>query len=132
MPQLELEEAVVIFRILNAIMAALFGFAVAVQYNDPDPVRWMLIYGAAGAVCIVAAVRGRVPLRAPLLVGVIALAWAVYWMTDVRDPATYSHMFDSWEMKSIPVEEARESSGLLIVFAWMVVLTVYGRVLRRR
>ena len=25
-------------------MAVLFLFAVAVQYNDPDPLRWMVIY----------------------------------------------------------------------------------------
>ena len=43
----------------------------------------------------------------------------------------YSHMFDAWEMKSVPVEEAREATGLLIVAAWMAVLVV-GAASRRQ
>ena len=38
---------------------------------------------------------------------------------------TYAHMFDHWEMRSISVEEARETSGLFIVAAWMAVLAVH-------
>ena len=116
------------FRTLNAMMAALFVFAVVVQYNDPDPVPWMAIYSAAAGLCAVAALRGRVPPIAPAIVGAVALAWALDWASGVRSLATYGHMFDSWEMKSQPIEEAREASGLLIVAGWMAILLgVYTR-----
>lgn len=106
-------------------MAALFALAVAVQYNDPDPVRWMAIYGAACAVTITAAVRGAALLAASATVGVTALAWAVYWAsTSQTSLGTYAHMFGAWEMKNEPIEIAREASGLLIVAVWMAVLTV--------
>jgi hypothetical protein len=59
-------------------------------------------------------------------VGVIALIWGVYWSTGVPGAATYAHMFDHWEMQSLPVVEARETSGLFIVAAWMAVLAVHG------
>src|SRR5262245_59979600 len=103
-------------------MAALFLLAIVVQYNDPDPLRWMLMYAAAFVMSLLALVRGSAPMAPALALGVIALVWVLYWATNVTTLATYGHMFDSWEMKSVPVEEARETSGLLIVVAWMVVL----------
>ena len=112
------------FRALNWVMGALFLLAVAVQYNDPDPVIWMLIYGAAFAVCVAQAARGSVPRAAPLIVMVIALAWSVEIMLGGPAANAYAHMFDAWEMKTASVEEARESTGLLIVAAWMLVVAL--------
>ena len=116
-----------VVRGLNRAMCALFLLAVVVQYNDPDPVRWVAIYGAALAVCLVVALRGRVPIAAPLLVMAIAVAWGVITMADVPSAESYTHMFDAWEMKSISIEQAREASGLLIVAAWMLVIAVAQR-----
>lgn len=119
------------FRVVNGLMAALFLFAVVVQYNDPDPAAWMLIYGAACAAATLAAVRGVSPFALSALAGLIALAWAGFLAAGgARSLDLYAHMFDAWEMKSVPVEEARETSGLLIVSAWMAVLAVHA--LRRR
>jgi Transmembrane family 220, helix len=36
-----------VYRVINWVMAVLFLFAAVVQYNDPDPVRWMAMYLAA-------------------------------------------------------------------------------------
>src|SRR5688500_1128503 len=95
------------FRIVNGVMAALFAFGAVVQYNDPDPLPWMLVYTAALSVCLGAAVRGKVPVWAALGVGVIALVWGLVWSRSAP-LSTYFHMFDYWEMKSVPAEEARE------------------------
>jgi hypothetical protein len=111
----------VVFRALNGVMAALFALAVLVQYNDPDPVRWMAIYGTACVVSMIVAGRGSAPLAVSSIVGVIALVWAV--MSAPKSLDLYAHMFDSWEMKLLSVEEARETSGLLIVAVWMAVIT---------
>ena len=115
-----------VFRIVNGIMALLFALSVAVQFNDPDPVRWMAIYGAALAVTLTVVIRGSVPLIAPGLVGAVALAWAVYWAASSGvPPELYRRMFDAWEMKNEAVEEAREASGLLIVAVWMAVVAIW-------
>ena len=45
-------------------MAAMFAAAALLQYNDPDPVRWVLVYGAAAVLSGVAAWRGAVPFPA--------------------------------------------------------------------
>jgi hypothetical protein len=114
------------FRVINWAMAALFLFAALLQYNDPDPVRWMVIYSAAMVITAYAAVRGSVPMFAPLLVAAVALIWGVEWSMDVPGLGTYTHMFDAWEMKNAAVEEARETGGLLIVTGWMLMLAVHG------
>ena len=36
--------------ITNYVMLAVFILCIAVQYNDPDPGIWMLIYGLAAIV----------------------------------------------------------------------------------
>ena len=116
------------FRIVNTAMALLFAGAVAVQYNDPDPARWMALYGAAFLVTLMAAGRRGAPRAVAATVGAVALAWGVYWaVTSGAPPALYEHMFDAWEMKNSAVEEAREASGLLIVAAWMTVIAASSR-----
>jgi tetrahydromethanopterin S-methyltransferase subunit E len=115
----------VVFRLLSGVMAALFAVAVAVQYNDPDPIRWSLLYGAACAVSIAAIRSTKSPRIAALAVGAVALVWGGYWaVTSSAGLALYQRMFDSWEMKSTPIEEAREASGLLIVAGWMAVIAI--------
>jgi hypothetical protein len=116
----------VTFGHLSYFMAALFGFAVAVQYNDPDPLVWMLLYGAASALSLYVARRGTIPLVAVLALGGLALVWGLALAAGVPDFDVYRHMFDAWEMKSAPIEEAREASGLFIVAAWMAVLGIHG------
>ena len=115
-----------IFRGVNWLMCALFLLSVVVQWNDPDPVRWMSIYGAAFAVCLAIGLRTRVPAMAPLLVAAVALAWAIAIIDGGRTTG-YSQMFDAWEMKSVNVELAREATGLLIAGGWMLVIAVAQR-----
>jgi hypothetical protein len=116
-----------LFRIVNGVMAALFAVAVAVQYNDPDPIRWMAIYGAACAIAVLTARRRRAPLVAAVSVGAVALAWGLYWaISSGTALSLYEHMFDAWEMKNTAVEEAREASGLFIVAGWMAIVAVHA------
>lgn len=108
---------------MNGVMAAAFLFSVVVQYNDPDPVRWMAIYGAALVVCVLAITnRGRWPLAAGI--GLVALAWALALAPDVIGKVRFSELFEAFEMKDERVEVAREMGGLLIVAFWMLVSAI--------
>ena len=118
------------FRAVSALMTALLAVAVAVQYNDPDPVQWMAIYGAACALSAVAVVRGRAPWAWAAAVGLVALVWGIVAAQGAYGRSHLIEMFQSWEMKSPGVEEAREASGLLIVAAWMAVLAIQARIRR--
>ena len=103
-------------------MAVLLAAAAAVNLNDPDPVRWVAIYGAACIVSMLVALAASVPPSVPGIVGAIGLVWAVIWSRRVKSFDLYSRMFDEWQMKSVAIEEARETCGLLIVALWMIAI----------
>ena len=103
-------------------MAILFLFCVGVQYNDPDPVRWMTIYGLAMAACLLF-VSGRLRWPFPAAVGVAALFWAASVVPHLMGKnIPMNEVFGTMRMISEPVEEAREMGGLLVVVFWMLIL----------
>jgi Transmembrane family 220, helix len=114
-------------RFLDLTMALLFAFAAAVQFNDPDPMRWIAIYGAACALSLVVFFRRHVSASAAVAVFIIAMGWAALIACGGPAPSEYGQMFAAWEMKSPSVEQAREASGLLIVAVWMMVLFLRTR-----
>jgi Transmembrane family 220, helix len=116
-----------LFRGLNWLMCALFLLAVLVQWNDPDPARWVGMYSAAFLVCLTASAGWRMPSLAPLLVLAIAVVWGLSIVGTGPAVSAYAHIFDAWQMSSTPVEEAREGAGLLIVAMWMLVVAVTRR-----
>jgi len=116
-------------RLAHAVMALLFFFGAAVQWNDPDPARWMAIYLGAAIACLLTALgRGHWALAA--LVGAVALAWAATLAPAVLGKVEPTELVDAWEMKDARVEVGREMYGLLIIAAWMGLTVVTER--RRR
>ncbi len=116
-------------KILNYVMAAAFLFSVIVQYNDPDPALWMLIYGLAGAACVMA-ISGRLNWVFAAALGIVALAWALKIGAGVFRNVAFVELFEAFEMKDERVEVAREACGLLIVAFWMAALVFQS--LRRK
>jgi hypothetical protein len=107
-----------VWRISNWVMLALFAFSVAVQYNDPDPLKWMAIYGLASVACFLEA-RDQGSLALPAVLGAVTLIWAVLLLPDVIGHVRIGDLFEEWEMQNQLVEIAREAGGLLIVAVWM-------------
>ena len=105
---------------LNVLFSAMFLFSVAVQFNDPDPVRWMAMYGFATLACILELARNR-RWSLPAGIGLIAVSWAASTGQNVHG-VRISELFAEFEMKNEMVEQAREVGGLLIVALWMFVL----------
>jgi len=115
-----------VIRVMNVLMGCLFLLALVLQYNDPDPLRWMAIYGAAAVVCLLA-LRRRLRRWMPLVVGVVALAWAATLAPGVVGRVSPRDLFREIPMGSTAIEEGREMGGLLIVAAWMLVLLISAR-----
>lgn len=104
-------------------MFLVFGFSAAVQVNDPDPLRWIVIYLLAGAACVLSFTR-RVRVWFPALVAVIALAWSATLVPRVWGRVPFGDMFGAFEMRDLGVEESREMYGLGIVAVWMAVVAI--------
>lgn len=109
-------QGVRIYRFGLALMAAVYVLSAAVQYNDPDPFAWVVIYLAAAGVSMAA--LAAIPVwRVAASVAVAALVWATTLLPAVAR-ASLPALFESWEMMSADVEEGREVGGLLLVAGW--------------
>lgn len=117
-------------RVANYVMAALFVVCVAIQHNDPDPARWMVLYACAAVACL-QMFRWAHDWIVPLAVGLAATGWAVYMTPGTSREASFGDLFRSMDTPG-GAELARELGGLVIVVAWMAALVVVAARRRRR
>jgi hypothetical protein len=117
-------------RILTlGLLAGYFLFAAALQYNDPDPLHWILLYAGSALLCF-AALQGR---------NYHALAWFVCGMAAIEMAIT-TDGFLQWlrlggenilatQMSAAKpyIELTREFFGSLISLTVAVVLLVLRR-----
>jgi membrane-bound ClpP family serine protease len=111
---------------LKKYLALLFGLVflsfVIVQYNDPDPLTWMVIYGIASVSCFLAA-YDKLPHAFLYTIIVLFIAGGIYmWPLKFEGVS-----IGDGDIKNI--EEARESLGLFLgsfVFFSFVMLDKYN------
>lgn len=108
----------------TVILLLAYILGAMVQYNDPDPLFWIVIYSAASACCVIY-LSGRSVARPALIIAVAGIAWALFLVPRVLGETSLSEIFASISMQTRAVEEAREIGGLLLISAWMLVLWRY-------
>lgn len=104
------------FTILGWVFGALFVVSALVQYNDPDPWIWIIIYGLAALVSFGFAL-GRISFGVLLSLGIVALLGFIY---------SFPEEFEGFEIGGGDIrniEEGRESFGLLII---SIIMFVYA------
>lgn len=110
------------FRMANRIMALLFLTSAALQFNDPDPWRWIAIYGAAGFACIaVERSAGTWPIAAG--VGLAAIVWAVR-LSPILPDVQPSDLVKTMHADTPTIELGREFLGLSVLAVWLVTITI--------
>ncbi len=111
-------------------LAVIFLLFAAVQYNDPDPMIWIVIYGYMAGVCMLAAfnyIRRELLLAA----GAIYLIYALFltpafitWLTSDDRAA----LFDEFAKMQFPyIEETREFLGLVICLSALLTIFLHQR-----
>jgi hypothetical protein len=110
-------------KIVNLVLAVMFlGFAF-LQINDPDPLLWILIYGAMAVVCVMAAFNRYYKIWMIALV-VFYLGYSVILIPGVKEwlaQEDRSALFDDVaKMEHLYIEEAREFLGLMICVAVLI------------
>jgi hypothetical protein len=99
---------------------------VLLQYNDPDPLPWMALYGSA-AVVSAAVPHWRRGWVAAAVVAAVAAVWAASLWAGVAGVVDASDLWRKMSEKGGRVEEMREAGGLSIVAAWLAVSAALGR-----
>ena len=113
----------------NVVFALLFVVSAGLQYNDPDPLRWIALYGGA-AVVTIAALHVRHGWIAAAAVALIAAVWAATLWASISGFVETSDLWRKMSEKGGKVEEFREAGGLSIVATWLAIAAFSGR--RRR
>lgn len=109
-------------RWLNVVMTVVFVLCVAVQYNDPDALLWILIYAYAVVVTAMAAADRYTIFSAIGFVGfILGFAYLSPGFLEVDKPMD---LVTDIQMDAKGVEVAREAGGLLITSLWMLVLSI--------
>ncbi len=106
-------------RALDILMAIVFAISALLQYNDPDPWPWALIYAGAAVVSGMSAARASAGRIAPSLIAVIAGVWGVWVLTHIQGGIAWSQLAESMKAESPQIEESRETLGLFLTAAWM-------------
>ncbi len=123
-----------ILRVINIVLTLWFLLSAVVQFNDPDPLRWVAIYGAVTLIAGLAVfTRFYVPLIAVTLV--VCLVWSLYLMPSVSELFLHhepGELFTGMSPDRPYVEEARESLGLLIAAAALIYFFVLALRQRQR
>jgi hypothetical protein len=115
------------FEMASLAMSLVFLMFTLVQYNDPDPARWMAMYGAAALVSAAAALRAEGAGAPAAVVALAALGWGLSVLLGVAGhPVAWGQVFATTRMIDSDVEEAREALGLLIVVLWAGWIAVRG------
>jgi hypothetical protein len=117
-------------KVINLLLAAMFVVFASLQINDPDPVIWILIYGAMAVVCILAAFRIYFKW---VIVGLITayVVYSIWYFEGVMEwfskPDKAMLFDDVMKMKYPYIEESREFLGLMICVVVLLVHLVLSR-----
>ena len=108
---------------LRLVFLLAFLLAALLQYNDPDPIRWVAIYIAAATLCKLQHFKQITPIF-PVLLLIICLAWIGMLVPSLTQGVAWTDILDSLAMKTKAVEEAREIGGLVLVASWSAVIAI--------
>jgi len=117
-------------RIVNFLLAVMFLLFAFVQINDPDPVIWILIYGAM-AILSIMAIFEFYPKKFLIVFIVLYLAYSIVYIPGVLEWLRHdnkSALFDEVaKMEHLYIEESREFLGLMICVAVQVFYLIRSR-----
>ncbi len=104
-------------RILNYVFAALFFAMAGLQFNDPDPIYWVAVYGGAALVALSKALGRYSEFWAAIVIGgvVAGLIYAVPGVLNFIDFGSFEELTGKMTSSKPYIESTREFGGLLIV-----------------
>lgn len=115
-----------ILRSVNVVLTLWFLLNAAVQFNDPDPLLWIAIYGTVAIIAGLAVfTRFYLPLIAATLA--VCLGGSLYLLPSAFELFLHhepGELLSGMSPDRPYVEEARESLGLLIATAALVYFLV--------
>jgi uncharacterized membrane protein len=115
-------------RIAHGVMGVVFALSVVLQFNDPDPLAWIVLYSFAAAAAFLATFR-KYPC-AQILGGIVFVVSLISLVPYVRGRAWTTgvdELTKEWQMNSEAIVDGREFYALLWIIVWMIVVFITSR-----
>ncbi|WP_224490123.1 transmembrane 220 family protein [Robertkochia flava] len=110
-----------VLKALAVLFAILFIISAGLQYNDPDPVLWYVVYGIAALISLLY-VFDRLPLWVAVVIALVFVAGGL-----ISWPAKFEGFtIGGGDIRNI--EEGREAFGLFIT---ALIMLIYAFSLRK-
>ncbi|MDG2198017.1 MAG: transmembrane 220 family protein [SAR324 cluster bacterium] len=114
----------ILWKVVTILMTGLLLLSALVQWNDPDPFRWIVCYTLTALLSGFSLVR-QLPWWLPLVWAAVVLLASLavgreFLMTE--EQFDWGSFWNVVAMKNEAVELGRELGGLLFVTGWMTVL----------
>jgi len=115
-------------RLLRLVLALLMILFAAVQFNDPDGPKWMIIYGVPALLALLCCFRPQT-YHSPVLRGLLLLSL----LAAVGGMIYYWPKSEEWWTQEIwwEVETAREGMGLMITVVVLALIYAAQHRLRK-
>ncbi|MFY0608359.1 MAG: transmembrane 220 family protein [Cyclobacteriaceae bacterium] len=119
-------------RTIHYALSILFLLFATVQYNDPDPLLWILIYGSVSLIALLKIYLGQVNFNKLIITLIViftlyALAY-IPSFSDLLSKPDKSELVGQMKATKPWIEGTRELGGLLIAIGAMVYLLKSKRV----
>jgi len=115
----------ILWKVVTILMTGLLLLSALVQWNDPDPFRWIVCYSVTAIITLCSLIR-PIPSSIPLIWGIVVLLSSLFVGIDFlmsEEQFEWDSFWNVMAMKNEAVELGRELGGLLLVTGWMSVLT---------
>lgn len=111
-------------RVLNFVLAGIFIVMAGLQFDDPDPVYWVAVYGGTALVALSKALGRFGEFWAAVTIGGVlaGLIFSVPGVLNFIDFGSFDELFGDMASSKPYVESTREFGGLLIA---LIVLASY-------
>ena len=96
-------------KTLNLVLLGAFILSALVQFNDPDPLCWILIYSAMAVICSLQHL-GRLRWYVTAARALLSLIWIASLLPALKD-VPWRELVGSLAMQNEAVEEARGIGG---------------------
>ncbi len=109
-----------LFLLLSAVMLSF----VVVQFNDPDPLLWMTIYGSVALYLALAAFK--IYFSVPMYIQMALMAAGIFYLfpsvLDWINLENGQNLMQSMDNSKLYIEETRECGGLFVALLMMILV----------
>lgn len=109
----------------HSLGAVLFLLSAAVQLNDPDPLRWVLLYATAALLAALAPLRHPTLRRASGALALIATLWGAWILSGDLPPLDAQRLAGDPSMQAPGTESWREGLGLLFIALYHALIAAW-------